>query len=239
MKPNNKRFAWFAAKGLGAGIAVGTASYATYAGVTWLTYGHPCKGRGKAADPLLDMFMPKYDVADRHRTYVATPADVALKTACEMDLLGRSLLVRGIIRTREMILGGEPDKTVMPSALLEQMKSLGWGVLAELPGREIVVGGVTKPWEAHPVFRALPPDEFASFMDPGYVKIIWTLRTDAIGKDQCIFRTETRALAPDRESRRKFRKYWSFLSPGIKVIRRVMLPGLKAEAEARWKEKAA
>ena len=121
-------------------------------------------------------------------------------------------------------------------ALLEEMKELGWGVLAELPGREIVMGAITKPWEPNPVFRALPPDEFQEFQEPGYVKIVWTLRAKSVRNGQSIFRTETRAVATDVEARRKFRRYWAFLSPGIIAIRRVMLPAVKAEAERRWVE---
>ena len=93
--------------------------------------------------------------------------------------------------------------------------ALGWGVLAEIPGREIVVGAVTRPWMAQVVFRALPPDEFARFHEPGYVKIVWTLRADPIGADESVFRTETRAAATDPSARIKFRRYWSFFSPGI------------------------
>jgi hypothetical protein len=111
--------------------------------------------------------------------------------------------------------------------------------LAELPGREIVMGGLTKPWEPNPVFRALPPDAFAAFQEPGYVKIVWTLRADPVGHGDCLFRTETRASATDPEARKKFRRYWSFLSPGIIVIRTVTLSAVKAAAERRWRAMAA
>jgi hypothetical protein len=117
------------------------------------------------------------------------------------------------------------------------MKSLGWGVLAELPGRELILGGVTKPWEANPVFRALPPNEFTAFDEPGYVKIAWTLRTNPARKSDCTFRTETRAVATDATARKRFRRYWSLLSPGIIAIRRVMVPQVKAEAERRWRSR--
>jgi hypothetical protein len=83
------------------------------------------------------------------------------------------------------------------------------------------------------VFRALPPGEFAAFNDPDYVKIVWTLRADPVDAAHSIFRTETRAVATDAEARRKFRRYWSFLSPGIIVIRWMSLGPLKADAEQR------
>jgi hypothetical protein len=83
------------------------------------------------------------------------------------------------------------------------------------------------------VFRPLPADEFVAFNEPDYVKIVWTLRADGIGANAPIFRTETRAVATDAAARAEFRRYWSFLSPGIIVIRWVSLRPLKAGAERR------
>ena len=105
-------------------------------------------------------------------------------------------------------------------------------MLAELPG-EVVVGAVTKPWEANVTFRAVPADQFAAFDEPGYVKIVWTLRADAIGDSESLLRTETRAIATDATARARFRRYWSFLSPGIILIRWAILAPVKRNAERR------
>jgi hypothetical protein len=105
------------------------------------------------------------------------------------------------------------------------------GRVAELPGREIILGGATRPWEPNPMFRTIPPDEFATFDEPGYVKIAFTLRADNAGSGNSVFRTETRAIATDPVSRGKFRRYWTLLSPGIIAIRRLMLRAMKREAE--------
>jgi hypothetical protein len=220
---------WFAAT-----IGLGAASYAACVGKTWLRYGKPNPAQGENVDAVLDLFMPVYDVVDRHKIRIAAPADLTLSAATELALENCSA-IRGIFKARGWILGSEPDSTVRPRALLAQMKSLGWGVLAELPGREIVLGAATKPWEPNPVFRSLPPDEFAAFHEPGYVKIIWTLRADPNGNGASVFRTETRAVATDSYARTKFRRYWSFLSPGIIMIRNFMLPRVKVAAERRCK----
>jgi hypothetical protein len=95
------------------------------------------------------------------------------------------------------------------------------------------MGAVTKPWEANVRFHSLPPDQFLAFGEPGYVKIVWTIRADPIGETDSIFRTETRAIATDRTSRARFRRYWAFLSPGIIVIRWAVLGLVKNEAERR------
>ena len=118
---------------------------------------------------------------------------------------------------------------------LARMREIGWGVLADMPGREIVMGAVTQPWMADVVFRPLPPDEFASFQEPDYVKIVWTLRADPLGADRSIFRNETRVISTDPTARAKFRRYWSFASPGIILIRWASLGPLKDEAERRFR----
>lgn len=221
-----------------AAVGLVSASYAACVGITWFHYGSVAKSVGEEADPLLDRFMPDYEVADRHKTHVAAPADLALSVGTELDLEDCAI-IRAIFKGRELILRSKADNAIRPRGLLASVKSFGWGVLAEAPGREIVMGAVTKPWEANPVFRALPPDEFAGFEEAGYVKIAWTLRADPVGTGECVFRTETRAIATDPEARKKFRRYWSFLSPGIIVIRRVMLPAVKGEAERRSRTVAA
>jgi len=163
------------AKWLAAGVGVAAAVYGAYVGITWYRYGDAAPPGPEEQDPLLDRFMPSYDVAERHHVRIAAPSAVTLATAREVDLQG-SPVVRGIIKAREVILGAAGDERPRPRGLLAEVQSLGWGVLAEVPEREVVVGAVTKPWEANVTFRALPPDEFAAFSEPGYVKIAWTLR---------------------------------------------------------------
>ena len=213
-------------------LSLAAGAYAGYVGVTWLRYGRPAHARSKDLDPLLDRFMPVYDIVERHDIRVAAPADVTLSAACEIDMQ-RSPIIRAIFRAREVILRSDPDTTARPRGLLAWSKSLGWGVLAETPDREIVMGAVTQPWKANVLFRPLSPDAFTTFNEPGFVKIAWTLRADATGATESVFRTETRAVATDVMARTRFRRYWSLLSPGIIVIRRMMLQPLKAEAERR------
>jgi hypothetical protein len=208
------------------------AAYAGYVGITWYRYGQvPTPGIAEQ-DPLLDRFMPHYEVVERHHMRMAAPAAIALATAKETHLQ-ESKVVRAIIRAREVILGAAADERPRPYGLLAEMQSLGWGVLADVPGREVVMGAVTRPWEANVTFRALPPDQFAAFSEPGYVKIVWTLRADPVGPNASIFRTETRASTTDVGARLRFRRYWSFFSPGIVTIRWLLLLPLKEEAERR------
>jgi hypothetical protein len=218
---------WSAA---GAGLAA--AGYAAYVGAAWARYGHPALPQPDERDELLDRFLPAYDVVDRHHVHVAAPAAVTLACAAEVDLFD-VFAVRAMFKGRQMILGGAVDDRPRPRGLLAEARSLGWVVLAETPGREIVLGAVTRPWEANVIFRSIPAETFAAFNERDYVKIVWTLRADAVGDSASIFRTETRAAATDPWARVQFRRYWAFLSPGIILIRRMMLGQVLAAAERR------
>lgn len=214
------------------GIGVAAAVYGLYAGVTWLRYGHAAQSSDEDRDVLLDRFMPAYEVVERHHIRVAASAETTFAAACETNLLS-SPISRAIFRAREVILGSTPDASERPTGVLALTKSIGWGVLAEVPGREVVMGAVTQPWRANVTFRPLLPDDFAAFDEPGYVKIVWTLRADPIRAAESVFRTETRVMATDPGARQKFRRYWSLLSPGIIIIRAMMLQPVKREAERR------
>jgi hypothetical protein len=203
-----------------AGVGLAAISYAAYVGVMWARYGQVSGPNPDEHDELLDRFMPVFDVVERHHIHIAAPAAVTLAGAQEMDLFDVPI-VRAVFKGRELILRAAPDNRLRPRGLLAKMQSLGWVVLAETPGHEIVVGAVTKPWEANVTFRSLPAETFRAFNEPDYVKIVWTLRADAISATTS-----------------KFRRYWSLLSPGIILIRRLMLGPLKAEAERRAQQGA-
>lgn len=219
-------------RALTVGICAAIAAYGAYVIRTWYRYGQPGGSTPGDRDPLLDHFMPVYDVVERQHIRVSAPAAVTLAAACEMDLQ-EPVVVRVIVRARELLLGATHDDRVRPRGLMAEMRSLGWGVLADVPGREIVVGAVTKPWKADVRFHSIPPDEFLAFSEPDFVKIVWTLRVDAVTTTQSVLRTETRAIATDHCARAKFRWYWAFLSPGIRLIRWAAFGPARREAERR------
>ncbi|HWN20191.1 MAG TPA: hypothetical protein VNO19_14865 [Gemmatimonadales bacterium] len=199
-----------------------------YAGITWYRYGKVA--RGGPRDPLVDRFMPKYEVREVHQTRVAAPADVTFLAAHDLDLR-RSTIVRAIFTGRELLMGGEHVKREHGPGFLAEILALGWRVLAEEPGRELVIGAVTQPWKTDVQFLGLAPDEFVAFREPGYAKIVWTLAVRPVGENVSIFSTETRVATTDPESRSRFRRYWSVFSPGILLIRYETLRLVRREAE--------
>lgn len=227
----NKRDITRSAAGIvAASAAVAAVGYAVLAGRAWVRFGGAPRARTPdEQDPLLDRFVPRYDIVERHHIAVSAPAAVTLECARTLDMTG-TWLSRAIFKSRELMLCAEPAPPPA-GGLMSQMLQIGWGVLAEEPGREMVFGAATRPWEPNPVFRTIPAEAFAAFDEPGYVKIAFTLRADSVGDDRSIFRTETRAVATDASSRRAFRRYWSLVSPGVGLIRVAMLRPVKTAAE--------
>ena len=213
---------------LSVGGAVMGGAYAAYVAYAWNRYGQPSRPPSWCRDELLDEFMPTCDVVERHHLIVDGEPDVVLAAACEQRW-SELPLVRGIFRTRELVLGSTPGPASGARGLLEETTALGWVVLRSIPGREVIVGAVTKPWQADVTFRGIPPEHFTAFAEPDYVKIVWTLRADPAGAGRSILRTETRALATDADARRKFRWYWALLSPGIIAIRWLAMAILRSQ----------
>jgi hypothetical protein len=198
MNKTMRRTGWMLGGAAGAAALLELAYVAT----TWYRYGR-VEQNGRR-DPLLDRFMPTYEVAERHEIRVAAPAEATYAAAREMDI-HRSRLVRAIFRGRELMLRSAAAREERPRVFLSEVLSLGWGILAEEPGREIVVGAVTQPWQADVKFRSLPPGEFAAFDEPGYAKIVWTLVAEPLGPAESVFRTETRVTTTDATSRQRAR----------------------------------
>jgi hypothetical protein len=219
--------------GFGAVVAGG---YAALVANARLRYGRPPAAPKALADPILDRFFPRYDIVERHRVRIEAPPPVVYAAAREMDLR-QSIIASAIFETRGLVLGAE--RTERPArGLLAEVLGLGWGILEEVPGREIVLGAICRPWEANVQFQPLAPDVFAAFGEPGYVKVAWTLRADPLPDGATRFVTETRAVGTDARARRRFRNYWSFVAPGVALIRHLMLRPVKHEAERRARQAA-
>jgi hypothetical protein len=184
---------------------------------------------------LIERFIPRADHGGRHEILVRAPADVVFDVAWNLDLRAHPA-ARAIFWLREKLLRADPAPPRRVTGLVAETTSLGWGVLAHRPGRELVMGAATQPWKANVVFRALVPEDFAAFTEPELVKIAWTLEAEPLGPALTRFRTETRVVATDEVARRKFQRYWRAFGVGILLIRVLLLPRLRREAERRYRE---
>ncbi|HYK52630.1 MAG TPA: hypothetical protein VEV38_03785 [Candidatus Eremiobacteraceae bacterium] len=211
-------------------IAGAFAAWFGVAAVTWMHYGSPKPST--LPDTALDHFMPVYEVDEQQQVAVNAPWTNTFAAECRMDLQD-SAIIRSVIEDRARLLGATPDPRASgeSGAFVAQAISYGWGVLAEDPGHEIILGSVSQPWESNVAFQALPPDEFEGYRSAGYAKMIWTFDAEPTGPTSSIARTVTRVETTDPDSRDKFRRYWSTISPAIAFIRSQALALVQADAQ--------
>jgi hypothetical protein len=177
----------------------------------------------------IEHLIPYPDVAERHTVLVRAPAGQVYALAEGFDLLSIPL-IRWIFAARARVLGARPPER-WTRGLIGQMEAIGWGTLAHQPARERVMGAFTRPWEPEPVFTPLRPECFAAYREPGVVKIAWTIEAEWLGPSLTRLSTETRAVATDDETRRRFRRYWRTFSPGVVLIRILLLRAIRRRAE--------
>lgn len=203
---------------------------------------NPARARALAADSqlLMDQFLPRYDLAVVHAdVFRASPAE-CYRAASELDLfqapLVRALLgIRGLPRRVVGTLGRRATTTALGASprtfRFKDMVGLGWILLGETPGVEMVLGQVSHPWKAVADSTHAPttPEQYTSFDEPGFAKIATSLRIDPYGNDSSILTMETRVALTDEESRRRFRRYWLLIGPFSALIRRMALRLLATE----------
>lgn len=141
---------------------------------------------------LMDRVLPRYDVAVVHARVFRAPPSACYRAASELDLFQdpvvRALLdVRGLpqrlagtARGRDVATTREASRATFR---LKDMGGVGWILLGETPGVEIVLGQVSRPWKAVAASTGSPEtvDQFVSFDRPGYAKIATSLRVDPYG----------------------------------------------------------
>jgi hypothetical protein len=181
------------------------------------------------ASRLVERFMPQADITECHEVLVRAPVALVFDVARNLDMQSIPL-VHAIFWLRAKLLRAT-EPPVRPRGLVAETTALGWVILAERPGREVVVGSATQPWKGDVVFRPVAPDRFVAFAEPDMVKIVWTLEAEPLGPTLTRFRTETRVLATDAAARAQFRRYWRWAGWGVVLIRRLMLWALRRAAE--------
>jgi hypothetical protein len=197
---------------------------------------------GKAADSqlLVDQFLPTYDVAVVHADVFRAPPAQCYLVASELDLFQTPLIrtligIRGLPQRVASTLRGRGTTTTFEASRrtfrFRDMVDLGWILLGESPGVEMVLGQVSRPWKGVAAATDAPttPEQFTSFDEPGFAKVATSLRIDPYGNDSSILTMETRVAITDDTSRRRFRRYWLVIGPFSSLIRQMALRLLATE----------
>ena len=169
-----------------------------------------------SADSLLDSLMPVFDFGHRHAIVVAAPparvaeAAETYSLATDGSAFGRLLfLLRGLT---------PPSGTLRAAG-----RAMGFAVLAEEPGKELVLGVAGRFW-------ALDERAFVGFSRPGHAKAAMSLRYEPLADGRTRLSTETRVTCVDAAAYRRFTLYWALIGPFSAWLRRDLLSGIARRA---------
>jgi hypothetical protein len=105
------------------------------------------------------------------------------------------------------------------------MIKVGFTLLRERPGKEVVVGAIGRFWSPFGN-KPVVGEDFSAFTEPGYAKAALNFTVAADGEGSRIT-TETRIAGTDAAAARKFRRYWLLIRLGSGAIRRSWLKAIR------------
>src|SRR6185503_13562881 len=184
-----------------------------------------------AMQSLIDEWMPRWDVVERHETRIRAPRQRVWRAVRTLDL-GRSPVIRALFALRSLpaLLSRRPRRDSLGTSI-EGLLRNGFVLLGERPGDELLLGLVGRFWRPGGGVLRLTADEIRGFDRPGYAVAAWNFSLSDEG-DVVRLATETRVRCTDPASRRSFRRYWAVIGPFSGLTRREMLRSLRRASEA-------
>ena len=175
---------------------------------------------------LIDDFLPKYDVRERHRVRVRAPIRKVYSAARELDLREAKLSMF-LFRLR-----GFPSGKNAPTCFkLDDFLKMRFILLGEKVNEELLLGLAGRFWTPSGELRRLDAPSFRDFNESGYAKAVWNFSLSELPDKTVLLETETRVLCLDEGSRRRFRIYWLFVGTFSGLIRKEILEAVKRTAE--------
>lgn len=182
---------------------------------------------------LIDSFAPKFDANEIHQVVIKAPCDAVYHALWTADIGGSPLIkVLLLLRSLPKLLSRRRRSSSGNQAItLQTMIDSGFGVLAEKPSEEIVLGITGRFWRPTGNVSAFVRSDFDLPVPAGFARGIWNFSVTADPENQTVLRTETRVICGDVASRRKFLAYWLLVRPFSGLIRLIMLRRVRKLAE--------
>jgi hypothetical protein len=182
---------------------------------------------------LIDSFAPNPDTVEVHEIVINAPRDIVYQALRTADL-GGSIVIKALLLLRSLpeLVTRRCYSPRNQKISLQTLIDSGFGLLAEQPPDEIVLGVTGRFWRPTGNLSPFNRDDFNGPVPDGFARGIWNFSTTAIQSGKTILRTETRVTCGDPASRRKFRRYWFIVRPFSGLIRIIMLTSVRRVAEA-------
>lgn len=187
----------------------------------------------------LDQFAPVYQFSEFHSVRITASKDQVYR-ALRLVTADEILFFRELTWLRRFGRPGQESILNAPAnvPLLDVATKKSFLVLAEEPGREIVLGTLAAAPRGWRPSSKPTPDGFKAISltaKPGFASAAMNFRIEEVAPATCILTTETRVYATDTSTRRRFALYWRFIYPGSALIRRMWLRAIARRAELRYR----
>jgi len=184
---------------------------------------------------LIDSFSPNPDATEVHRLVIDGLPEEVYRVLWTADL-GDSVIIKALLALRSM-----PEIVLHPrrswrrgrKITLHTLVDSGFGLLAEEPGKEIVLGITGRFWRPTGNLAPFNRENFDRPVRPGFAQAVWNFAVEDGGAGRTVLSTETRITCGDASSRRKFLAYWSLVRPFSGLIRRLMLRSVERAVSSR------
>ena len=190
------------------------------------------ESRIEAPRTRLDEFSPVFQFNERHQVRIRASRERVWE-AMRAVTADEILFFRALTSLRRLGRPGPESILNAPERLpiLEVATRTSFLLLAEEPGREIVIGTIVLAPAGTPFRKNATPELFRDLDAPGFAKATMSFLVEDTGDGTCTLQTETRVHATDGTARRRFAAYWRMIYPGSALIRRMWLRAIMRRAE--------
>jgi hypothetical protein len=182
---------------------------------------------------MIDTFAPNPDAVETHSIVINAPREVVYRALWTTDLGGAVLikLLLGLRSLPQFIASGRREAPQNRKVTLQTVIESGFGLLAEKPDEEIVLGVTGRFWRPTGNLSPFNRSDFDQPVPFGLARGVWNFSVSDRGNGQTNLGTETRVICGDPASRRKFLAYWVIVRPFSGLIRLIMLRRVRKIAE--------
>jgi hypothetical protein len=113
------------------------------------------------------------------------------------------------------------DAAIRLDQLVSTPEHPGFQVLADAPPHHVAIGAIGKVWQPEiPFVHVADQAAYLAFSEAGFIKVAWSLHVEVRAPGLTRLIIEVRVDATDAESWTRFERYFRWIGPGSRFIRR-------------------